>query len=190
MNEKIRLGVAMTGSFCTFAEVLTVVEQLAENYDVFPIMSEFAASTDTRFGKAAEHLERLEKISGKKVITHIAAAEPIGPKKLLDALVIIPCTGNTLGKLAGGITDTAVTMAAKANLRNGRPLIIAVSSNDSLSASAKNIGLLMNSKNVFFVPLRQDDHVKKPTSVVCDFSRTDESIRAALEGCQLQPMLL
>ena len=190
MSGKIRLGVAMTGSFCTFSEVMKVVEQLAESYDIFPIMSEFAAATDTRFGKAAEHLERLEKISGKKAVTHIAAAEPIGPKRLLDALVIIPCTGNTLGKLAGGITDTAVTMAAKANLRNGKPLIIAVSSNDSLSASAKNIGLLMNSKNVFFVPLRQDDHVKKPTSVVCDFSRTDESVRAALEGRQLQPMLL
>ncbi|MBQ3049889.1 MAG: dipicolinate synthase subunit B [Oscillospiraceae bacterium] len=190
MEKKIRLGIAMTGSFCTFAKVLEVIEQLAEEYDIFPIMSEFAAATDTRFGKAEEHLARLERISGKKVITHIAAAEPIGPKKLLDALVIIPCTGNTLGKLAGGITDTAVTMAAKANLRNGKPLIIAVSSNDSLSASAKNIGQLMNCKNVFFVPLRQDDPVKKPTSVVCNFSKTAETVAAALQGQQLQPMLL
>ncbi|MBE6884466.1 MAG: dipicolinate synthase subunit B [Ruminococcaceae bacterium] len=190
MRKRITLGVAMTGSFCTFSKVLTEIEKLAENYDMIPIMSEFSSGTDTRFGKAEEHIERFERASGRKIINSITAAEPIGPKCLLDALVIIPCTGNTLGKLANGITDTAVTMAAKANLRNGKPLIIGVSSNDALSASAKNIGLLMNVKNVFFIPLAQDDPLKKPTSAVCDFSRTDESIQAALAGVQLQPILL
>ena len=189
MASNIRLGAAMTGSFCTFAKAIPVIEALAEEYDVIPIMSEFASSTDTRFGRAAEHIERLENACRRRVVNSIAAAEPIGPKALLDALLILPCTGNTLGKLANGVTDTCVTMAAKAALRNGAPVIIGVSTNDALSASAKNIGLLLNVKNVFFIPFAQDDPVGKPTSLVCDFSMARSAIEAALEGRQLQPLL-
>lgn len=189
MGTRKRIGAAMTGSFCTFSRTLPVIESLCTEYDVYPIMSEFAASTDTRFGCAADHIARLEHACGRSVIHSITAAEPIGPKHLLDALVIIPCTGNTLGKLANGITDTCVTMAAKAALRTGAPVIIGVSSNDSLSASAKNIGLLMNVKNIFFIPFSQDDPLKKPTSAVCDFSRTAQTLEYALHGIQITPVI-
>ncbi len=187
----MRLGFAMCGSYCTFAEVFACLEGLlAEFPDITPILSENAAGTDSRFGSAAAHIARLEALCGKPVIKSIAAAEPIGPKKLLDALIIAPCTGNTLGKLAAGITDTAVTMAAKAHLRNGRPLILAPSTNDGLAASAPNIGALLGRKNIYFVPFRQDDPEKKATSLVADFSRMGEAIHAAMEGRQLQPLLL
>ncbi len=189
MDSRKRIGAAMTGSFCTFSRVLPVIEELCAEYEIYPIMSEFAAATDTRFGRAADHIARLERACGRSVIRTITEAEPIGPKRLLDALMIIPCTGNTLGKLAGGITDTCVTMAAKATLRTGAPVIIGVSSNDALSASAKNIGLLMNVKNVFFVPFAQDDPLKKPASAVCDFSRTREALEAAMQGRQLTPVI-
>ena len=189
MESRKRIGAALTGSFCTFSKVLPVIEELCAEYEIYPIMSEFAAATDTRFGCAADHIARLENACGRRVIRSITEAEPIGPRRLLDALVIIPCTGNTLGKLANGITDTCVTMAAKAALRSGAPVVIGVSSNDALSASARNIGQLMNVKNVFFIPFSQDDPAQKPASAVCDFSRTRETLAAALRGVQLTPVL-
>lgn len=188
--DKIRLGFAMCGSFCTFKLVLEELERLAKDYDITPIMSQGAAFTDTRFGKAEDFRRRVAEICGREPITTIADAEPIGPRALLDVLVIEPCTGNTLGKLANGITDTPVTMAAKAHLRNGRPLVLAVSTNDALGASARNIGTLMNAKNIFFVPMRQDSPRGKPASLVADFSETAAAIESALEGRQTQPLLL
>lgn len=190
MADKIRLGFAMCGSFCTFKLVLEELERLAKDYDITPIMSQGAAFTDTRFGKAEDFRRRVAEICGRELITTIADAEPIGPRALLDVLVIEPCTGNTLGKLANGITDTPVTMAAKAHLRNGRPLVLAVSTNDALGASARNIGTLMNAKNIFFVPVRQDSPRGKPASLVADFSETAAAIKSALEGRQTQPLLL
>lgn len=190
MADKIRLGFAMCGSFCTFKLVLEELERLAKDYDITPIMSQGAAFTDTRFGKAEDFRRRVAEICGREPITTIADAEPIGPRALLDVLVIEPCTGNTLGKLANGITDTPVTMAAKAHLRNGRPLVLAVSTNDALGASARNIGTLMNAKNIFFVPVRQDSSRGKPASLVADFSETAAAIKSALEGRQTQPLLL
>ena len=188
--DKIRLGFAMCGSFCTFKLVLEELERLAKDYDITPIMSQGAAFTDTRFGKAEDFRRRVAEICGREPITTIADAEPIGPRALLDVLVIEPCTGNTIGKLANGITDTPVTMAAKAHLRNGRPLVLAVSTNDALGASARNIGTLMNAKNIFFVPMRQDSPRGKPASLVADFSETAAAIKSALEGRQTQPLLL
>ena len=190
LAEKIRLGFAVCGSFCTFKRVLEELEKLAKEYDITPIMSSGAAFTDTRFGKAEDLRRRITEICGKEPITTIAGAEPIGPQALLDVLVIEPCTGNTLGKLANGITDTAVTMAAKANLRNGRPVVLAVSTNDALGASARNIGTLMNAKNIYFVPMRQDAPQGKPASVVANFAKTGAAIKAALEGKQVQPVLV
>lgn len=190
MADKVRLGFALCGSFCTFKLVLEELERLAKDYDITPIMSQGAAFTDTRFGKAEDFRRRVAEICGREPITTIADAEPIGPRALLDVLVIEPCTGNTLGKLANGITDTPVTMAAKAHLRNGRPLVLAVSTNDALGASARNIGALMNAKNIFFVPMRQDSPRGKPASLVADFSETAAAIKSALEGRQTQPLLL
>lgn len=188
--DKIRLGFAMCGSFCTFKLVLEELERLAKDYDITPIMSQGAAFTDTRFGKAEDFRRRVAEICGREPITTIADAEPIGPRALLDVLVIEPCTGNTIGKLANGITDTPVTMAAKAHLRNGRPLVLAVSTNDALGASVRNIGTLMNAKNIFFVPMRQDSPRGKPASLVADFSETAAAIKSVLEGRQTQPLLL
>ncbi len=189
--DNIRVGFALCGSFCTFSSVIPEFEKMVElGYDMYPIMSEIAASTDTRFGKAEDFKERLKKASNKNIITSIAAAEPIGPKKLLDILVVAPCTGNTLAKLANSITDTSVTMAVKAHLRNDRPVVIAVSSNDSLSGSAKNIGALLNYKNIYFVPMQQDDSEKKPTSIVADFSLIIPTVEKALKKEQIQPIYL
>lgn len=188
MNKVV--GFAMCGSFCTFSSVIPQMENLKKlNYDIVPIMSEIAYNTDTRFGKAKEHTERIEEICENKVIHTIRDAEPIGPKGLFDVLVIAPCTGNTLGKLANGITDTTVTMAAKSHLRNSKPLIIAVSTNDGLSAAAKNIGHLLNYRNVYFVPMGQDDCHKKPRSVVADFSMIPKTVEFALKGIQIQPII-
>ena len=189
MENKKRLGLALCGSYCTYEKLFKAAEKLAETYDLIPIMSENAAETDTRFGTATEHIKRLMLLSGKRVVTTIAEAEPLGPASPMDALLIAPCTGNTLAKLAHGITDTSVTMAAKAHLRNGRPLIIALSTNDGLSGSAENIARLLNRKHVFFVPFRQDDPMKKPRSLQADFSLLDETVQAALQGRQLQPIL-
>lgn len=190
--SKANVGFAMCGSFCTFKKVIPQIEALVLlGYNVVPIMSQTAYTVDTRFGKAEDFNEKIENITGKKIIHTICDAEPIGPKKLLDALIIAPCTGNTLGKMANGITDTSVTLAAKAHLRNARPVIIAVSTNDALGASAKNIGLLMNSKNIYFVPMRQDDPENKPNSIVADFERIPETLEHVLtKGVQNEPLFI
>lgn len=184
------IGFAMCGSFCTFHAVLTELEKMAEKFDsIQPIMSFESYETDTRFGTAEAFRQRLRAACGKEIIHTIHAAEPLGPKQLLDLLVIAPCTGNTLAKLANGIADTPVTLAAKAHLRNERPIVIAVSSNDALAANAENIGRLLNRKNYFFVPMRQDDAAKKPRSVVADFSQLERTVLMALDGKQIQPIL-
>ncbi len=190
MNN-IKIGFALCGSFCTFAEAISQIEVLInEGADVFPIMSFNAYTISTRFGKAEEHIKKIEDLCGKKIIATLYDAEPIGPKNLLDLLIIEPCTGNTLGKLANGITDTPVTLAAKAHLRNEKPVLLAVSSNDALTASASNIGKLLNTKNIYFVPMRQDSPENKTRSIVADFSRTLISADAALKGMQIQPIII
>ena len=181
----------MCGSFCTHDKAMAALEQIRTRFArVVPIVSECTAATDTRFGAAHDLMREMERICDHRVISTVKAAEPIGPQKLLDLLIICPCTGNTLGKLAGGVTDTSVTMAAKAHLRNGRPLLIAPSTNDGLAASAVNIGTLLTRKYIYFVPFGQDDPERKPTSLVADFSRVPEAALAALEGRQLQPLLV
>ncbi len=186
----MNIGFAMCGSFCTYAEVFPIMELLVRDYRVTPIFSNAAATVDSRFGTAAEHLQQAAEICGKFPLKTIAEVEPIGPKKLLDALVVAPCTGNTLAKLAHSIADTPVTMAVKSHLRNGRPVVIAVSTNDALGGAAENIGKLLARKHYYFVPFRQDDAANKPTSMVADFNRIHETLDAALEGRQLQPLLL
>ena len=186
----MKIGFAMCGSFCTFASVFPVMEALARDYQVLPIFSCAAQSTDSRFGKAEDFLLRARSVCGCEPITTIAQAEPIGPKKLLDALVIAPCTGNTLAKLSHGIADSPVTMAAKSHLRNGRPILVAVSTNDALGGAAENIGRLLARKYFYFVPFGQDNAEKKPTSMVADFRQIPEALTLALEGRQLQPLLL
>ena len=189
--DQLTVGFALCGSFCTLGKAVELLEQQAKSgWNIYPILSQITASTDTRFGRAADFITRIETACGRKIITTVAEAEPIGPKKLLDALVICPCTGNTLGKLTHGITDNAVTMAAKAHLRNGRPLVLAVATNDGLSASAPNIGTLLGRKQVYFVPMGQDDCRGKPTSLVADYDLLPDAVEAALHGTQLQPVLL
>lgn len=184
------IGFAMCGSFCTFRQVFPAMESISKDHRVIPIFSQAAYSTDTRFGEASAHRELAARICGHEILSTIAQAEPIGPKKLLDALVIAPCTGNTLAKLANGIADGPVTMAAKSHLRNGRPLVIAISTNDALAGAAENIGKLLAKKHCYFVPFGQDDPRGKPTSMVADFSQLPAAVEAALEGRQLQPLLL
>ena len=186
----MKLGYALTGSFCTVSSSLAVLDSIKEIADVTPIVSERIATTDTRFGKASDTLARLTELCGKAPITTITAAEPLGPKHPLDAMVICPCTGNTLAKLACGITDGTVTMAAKAHLRSDRPLIIALASNDALSQNLKNIATLLQRKSVYFVPFAQDDHVNKPHSLISDFSLLKETLTLALNGKQIQPLFL
>ncbi len=186
----ITLGYAFCGSFCTLKASVEALKELAK-YDIkiIPIMSEIVYSTDTRFGKAKDFITEIENICGEKIIHDIPSAEPIGPKKLLDILVVAPCTGNTIAKTALGITDTAVTMAIKAHLRNERPVVIGISTNDALGGSAKNIGLLENTKNVFFVPYSQDNPEKKHNSLVCKFDKIPQTVEYALEGKQIQPII-
>ncbi len=184
------IGFAMCGSFCTYSQVFQVMELLARDYKILPIFSHSAATFDSRFGTAQEHIATATEICGRAPLLTIPQVEPIGPKKLLDALVIAPCTGNTLGKLAHGITDGPVTMAAKSHLRNGRPVVLAVSTNDALAGAAENIGRLLARKNYYFVPFGQDDPKNKPTSAVADFSQLPHTLSLALQGKQLQPVLL
>ena len=190
MSGALRVGFAFTGSFCTLARAMGALEQTAARWQVQPIVSETVAATDTRFGNAHDFMREMQRICDRRPIESIKEAEPIGPKKLLDVLVIAPCTGNTLAKLAAGIADTSVTMAAKAHLRNGRPVVLAVSTNDGLAAAARNIGALLARKGVYFVPFQQDAPEHKPASLVAVMERIPETVEAALEGRQLQPVLL
>lgn len=188
--EKKRVGMALTGSFCMYHKIWIEMENLVkEGAEVTPIFSNSAKSIDSRFGKAEDFLKKAEEITGRKPILTIPEAEPIGPKNLLDILVIAPCTGNTLAKFANGITDSPVLMAAKSHLRNNRPLVISLSSNDSLSMNLKNIGLLMNTKNVYFVPFGQDNCVGKPNSMIAHTDLIVSTLEEALEGRQLQPVI-
>lgn len=190
MND-ITVGFAFCGSFCTFDRVIPQMQALRTmGATVIPILSETAYSTDTRFGTAAHFRENIEAVCSHTILHTLTDVEPFGPKKLLDLLIVAPCTGNTLGKIANGITDSAVTLAVKAHLRNGRPVLLAVSTNDALSGSAPNIGKLLNTKHVYFVPMRQDNPQKKPTSIVADFARIPDAAKAALEERQIQPLLV
>ncbi len=188
--EGITVGFALCGSFCTFERTLSLMTAFVSNgASVIPIMSYNAYKTDTRFGKASEFIERIETLTGRRIISTITDAEPIGPKKLCDVILVAPCTGNTLAKLCCGVTDTPVTMAVKSHLRNSRPVVLAVSTNDGLSAAAKNIGELMNRKNYYFVPFRQDDCEKKPFSLVAELSLASDAVKLALCGKQIQPII-
>ena len=186
----MNIGFAMCGSFCTFSEVFPVMEDLAKQYRLIPIFSDNTYTIDSRFGTAQSHIRRASEICGAEPLHTIEGVEPIGPKKLLDALIIAPCTGNTLAKLAHSIADTPVTMAAKSHLRNSRPVLVAVSTNDALAGAAENIGKLLGRRNYYFVPFGQDDFARKPTSLVADFKKIPQALTAALEGYQLQPILL
>lgn len=191
MVKKATIGFAMCGSFCTFSKAYEQMQVLAKDgYELVPIMSENAANTDTRFGTAEENRLRAEKITGSRVLCTKVDTEPLGPRDICDMLVIAPCTGNTLAKLSLGVTDTAVTMAAKSLLRVGKPVLICAATNDALGASAQNIGRLLNTKNIFFVPLAQDDHKNKPNSLVADFELIPKCVTKALGKEQLQPVLV
>ncbi len=191
MNQNIRVGYAFCGSFCTMDRAIGALEKMkGEGCDLYPVVSEALSATDTRFGAAHDFMREIERICGRRVIASITEAEPIGPRKLLDVMVVAPCTGNTLAKLAGGITTGTVPLAVKAHLRNGRPVVLAVATNDGLAASAGNISALLARKHYYFVPFRQDDPEGKPTSLVADFSLLPRTVEAALAGRQLQPLLL
>ena len=187
---KNKIGFAITGSFCTHQKIKTTISEMCKNgYDIIPIVSFNTASMDSRFGESQTFLSDIENITAKKPITTIQEAETIGPGNFLDALVIAPCTGNTLAKLSLGITDSPVLMAAKAHLRNEKPLIIAISTNDAMGMNFQNIGRLYNTKNIYFVPFAQDNPEKKPCSLIAKFELIPETIEAALNGGQLQPVL-
>lgn len=190
--KKLRIGFAITGSFCNYDVVFKEIEKLAKREDIelFPIMSYAANSFDTRFGKSADWNKKLEDLTGNEIINTIVDAEPVGPELNFDLIVVAPCTGNTTAKLANAITDTPVTMACKAQLRNQKPIVLAIATNDGLGANGKNIGLLLNMKNVYFVPFTQDDPEGKPNSLVADFTLIEQTIEATLQGKQLQPVLL
>ena len=187
--KKPTIGFAMCGSFCTFEKAFCQLAGLLEHFDVLPIMSQNAFETDTRFGRAKEHVAWLEDMTGHRVIHTIAEAEPLGPKHMVDLLAVAPCTGNTLAKLAHAITDTSVTMAVKSVLRVGTPVVLCLATNDALAGSAQNIGRLLNTKHLYFVPFSQDDPKEKPTSLVANFDRLLPAVQAALRGEQLQPLL-
>lgn len=189
--NNIKIGFALTGSFCTFKKAIPKMKELIKKgADILPIMSYNSYKLDTKFGKAVEFIKEIETITGKKIIHTIQDAEPIGPKKLTDVMVIAPCSGNTMAKLALDIIDTPVTMAAKSHLRNDRPLVIAPSTNNGLSGNAENIGKLLNRKNYYFVPFRQDNPITKPRSIVFEEEHLIKTIEYALEGTQISPILL
>ncbi|HEY3315448.1 MAG TPA: dipicolinate synthase subunit B [Bacillota bacterium] len=188
--EEKRIGFAITGSHCTLERVMKPIEALTKaGAEVIPLVSAAVAQSDTRFGRGKDWVARLREITGHSPLASVVAAEPIGPKRLLDAIVVAPCTGNTLAKLANGITDGPVTMAVKATLRNGRPVILSLSSNDALGLNAKNLGIMLNAKNVYFVPFGQDNPQEKPTSIDSHLDLLIETVEAALRGTQLQPVL-
>lgn len=187
---KPQIGYALTGSFCTFRKSLRALAALTERWDVHPIFSDAAYGSDTRFGEAAEFIAQVEKLCGRASLHTLAQVEPLGPKALLDLLIVAPCTGTTLGKLANGIADTPVTFACKAHLRNARPVLLAISTNDGLSGAAANLGALLNRRHYYFVPFGQDSPQKKPYSLVADFALLPEAARLALESRQMQPIVL
>lgn len=187
----LKIGFALTGSSCNFSLVFPIIEDLTnKGADIYPIISHAVDTFDTRFGTAEEWKNKFKEITGKELIRTIVEAEPVGPKLNLDVIVVAPCTGNTTAKLANAITDTSVTMACKAHLRNQRPLVLAIATNDGLGANAKNIGLLLNSKNIYFVPFGQDDAINKPNSLIAKFDKIEETIEDALKGKQIQPLLV
>ena len=187
----MKIGYCFTGSFCTFEKSINALEMLVnKGYDITPIMSENAYATDTRFGKAEDIVKKLEAITKKQVIHTICDAEPIGPKRMFDILVVAPCTSNTLAKLANGVNDTAVTMAVKSHIRNSKPVVIGISTNDALGAAAKNIGIIMNYKDYYFIPFSMDDCINKPKSMVCDFSQIERTIELANEGKEINKKIL
>lgn len=189
--KDIRIGFGITGSFCTFSKIeSTLISLINEGAKILPIMSFNSYTTDTRFGKAKDFINKFEELTSNKTIASIPEAEPIGPKNLIDLMLIYPCTGNTLAKLTNAITDTPVLMATKSHLRNQKPVLLGISTNDGLSNNAKNIGTLLNTKNIFFVPFGQDDFAKKPNSLVCDNNKIVESVVFALGNKQIQPVLL
>lgn len=187
----LNLGMALCGSFCTFSKAIDVMENLVQlGVSITPIMSYNAYETSTRFGKASEIIAKIESITGKTVIHTMDAAEPLGPKHMVDAMLIAPCTGNTLAKLNYGITDTPVLLGVKSLMRNGKPIIICLATNDGIGANLKNIGGLINKKNVYFVPLGQDDFIHKPYSLVADFAQIQSTLEGALSGTQIQPIFI
>ena len=187
----LKIGIGITGSFCSFEKVYSVMQDLNDQgADLYPIMSFAANGNDTKFGLAADWNKKFMDLTGKPLVNTIAGAEPIGPTAFLDIMVVAPCTGNTMARMANGITDTPVTMACKAHLRNGKPVVIAMATNDGLGASIRNIATLLNSKNIYFVPFGQDNAIKKPNSLVCDFDLIGPAVEQALKGKQLQPILL
>lgn len=189
--NKLNIGFGITGSFCTHEKILIEIENLVnKGHNVIPILTDKVLTTSTRFGSSEEFIKKVEKITQNKVVSNIVEAEPIGPKNLIDILVIAPTTGNTLGKLANAITDNAVTMVFKAHIRNNKPVVIGISTNDALGLNLKNIATLLNAKNIFFVPFGQDDPMKKPKSLIADYSKIEETIEFALRGEQVQPLLL
>lgn len=186
----IKLGYAICGSFCTIENSIKEIEKLSmSEYEIYPILSPIVCNTDTRFGKSEDIINKIKKFTNKDIITRIDEAEPVGPKKMFDVLAVCPCTSNTLAKLCYGITDTAVTMAVKSHIRNDRPVVIALATNDALSASAKNIGYLLNRKNYYFVPFSQDEPSTKPRSMISDFSQLENTIKYALRGEQINPII-
>ena len=186
--KKLTVGFVMCGSFCTLSKALDQMKKLSETYNIIPIMSYNVYNMDTKFGKASDFIKKTEEICNKKIINTIPGAEPIGPKKLADIVLVAPCSGNTLAKLSHGITDTPALMAIKSHLRIKRPIVIALATNDALGASAKNLGTLLNTKNVYFVPMSQDDFQNKPNSMVADFTLIPQTLEAALTGKQIQPI--
>ena len=187
----LKLGVALCGSFCTFKKAMLMLQNLVDlGIDVYPIMSTNAYTTSTRFGNAEEFIEQIESITGKPIIHTILGAEPLGPKNIIDALLIAPCTGNTLSKLAHAIVDTPVVLAAKSLMRNGKPIILAISTNDGLGLNLANIGQLMPNQNVYFVPFGQDNYLSKPYSLVADLNLVTDTLQLALDGKQIQPVII
>lgn len=186
-----KIGYALTGSFCTFRTTIQEMEKLVKlGCQVFPIMSFHSYTLDTKFGKATDFIEEIETLTGNKIIHTIPDAEPIGPKKMFDILIVAPCSGNTIAKLANDIIDTPAAMAVKSHLRNDRPVVIGISTNNGLSGAAENIGKLLNRRNYYFVPFRQDNPITKPRSIVCDFKLIQKTLEYALDGEQIGPILL
>jgi len=186
----VKVGWGIAGSFCNYEYVFPQIERLKDlGADIYPIMSYNAASIDTRFGKSEDWNQKLREITGREIIQTIQDAEPVGPKLKLDIMIVAPCTGNTLAKIANAITDTPLTMACKAHLRNQRPLVLAIATNDALGANAKNIGLLLNMKNIYFVPFKQDDPFNKPNSMIANFEKIEKTLEEALKGKQIQPII-